>query len=275
MIDQPLGRSARWLVSHRQIMSLTHRFRLALPAAGLHFLASVLVAAVAAFLVFVVWFPYPYRDLVGGRELFILVTSVDVVCGPLLTLVLFNHLKSRRELALDLALVACIQVAALAYGMYTVAQSRPIYLAFEVDRFRAVTASDIQREALKPELGGLQRIGWRGPQVIGVREPKDNQEMMRSLDLSLSGFDPSVRPDWWVPYESVKTRVLQKSKPLRALFDKRPSDVALIQAAVKESGLKEEQLVWMPVTSFQSTGWVALLDKGNASIAAFAPVDGF
>jgi len=254
---------------------LTSRFRHAFRAAGWHLLVSALVAALAAALVFGVWFPYPFRELVGGRELFLIVVGVDVVCGPLLTLVLFNHLKSRRELTLDLSLVALIQFVALVYGLHTVVQARPVYLAFEVDRFRAVTLSDIQLEKLRPELGGLHNIGWGGPKVIGVRTPKNNEEMMRSLDLSLGGIDPSVRPDWWVPYEQVKARVQEKSRPLSDLRAKRPEMKSLIDASISESGEPEDRLVWLPITSFQSTGWVAFLDASSAEIKSFAPVDGF
>ncbi len=253
----------------------TLRFRYALKAAGWHLLGSVVVAALAAYLVFGVWFPYPYRELVGGRELFLIVVTVDVVCGPLLTLVLFNPKKSRRELALDLSLVALIQLAALAYGLHTVAQARPVYLAFEVDRFRAVTVADVQTDKLRPEQGGLQMLGWFGPKVIGVRTPQGGDEMLRSLELSLSGVDPSARPDWWVPYEDVREQVLQRAKPVSALREKQPMAREQIDALVVETGLSEEQVVWLPVTSFQSTGWVAALDKATARIAAFAPIDGF
>ena len=256
-------------------MSVIDRIRSSARAAALHFLVSLTVALVSAYLVFVVWFPYPYRDLVGGRELFILVVLVDVVCGPLLTLVLFNPRKPRWELVLDMGLVVLVQLAALAYGMYTVAQARPIYLVFEVDRLRAVTASDVYMEQLKPEKGGLQVLGWTGPRVIAVRKPKDSNEMLESLDLSLGGVDPSVRPDWWVPYETAKDRVLQRAKPLQALREKRPGDNALIDVAVKASGLGEIQLVWLPVTSFKSTGWIALLDKTTAKVVGFIPLDGF
>lgn len=251
------------------------RLRRALGAAGWHLLASALAAAVAAGLVFGVWFPYPYRDLVGGRELFLIVVAVDVVCGPLLTLVLFNHLKSRRELALDLSLVAVVQLAALIYGLHTVVEARPVYLAFEVDRFRAVTMADVQRDKLRPELGGLHVIGWNGPRVIGVRQPKDNEEMMRSLDLSLGGIDPAVRPDWWVPYGEVRSRVLAKARLASELREKRPDQKSLIDASISDSGLLEERLRWLPITSFQSTGWVAFVDATSAEIKFFAPVDGF
>jgi hypothetical protein len=254
---------------------LNSRFRRALRAAGWHLLASAVVAALAAALVFGVWYPYPFRELVGGRELFLIVVGVDVVCGPLLTLVLFNHLKSRRELTLDLSLVALIQLAALVYGLHTVVQARPVYLAFEVDRFRAVTLADIQLDKLQPELGGLHDIGWGGPKVIGVRTPKDNEEMMRSLDLSLGGIDQAVRPDWWVPYEQVKARVLEKSRPLSDLRAKRPELKSQIDASIAATGTGEDRLVWLPITSFQSTGWVAFLDASSAQIKSYAPIDGF
>lgn len=251
------------------------RLRRAFGAMGWHLLVSTLVAAVAAGLVFGVWFPYPYRELVGGQELFLIVVAVDVVCGPLLTLVLFNHLKSRRELALDLSLVAMVQLAALAYGMQTVIEARPVYLAFEVDRFQAVTMADVHRDQLRPEQGGLHVIGWSGPKVIGVRAPKDNEEMMRSLELSLGGISQSVRPDWWVPYEKVRSRVLEKGHLVSELRRKRPEQRGLIDAAISESGRSEDLLRWLPVTSFQSTGWVAFVDATSAEIKSFAPVDGF
>ena len=66
------------------------RFQAALKAALVHLSGSLLVAVMAASLVFGLWYPYPYRELSGGRDLFFLVVAVDVVCGPLLTLVLFN-----------------------------------------------------------------------------------------------------------------------------------------------------------------------------------------
>ena len=52
-----------------------------------HLLASALVAGGCAALVFWLWYPQPYDVLAGGVKLFVLVTSGDVILGPLLTLV--------------------------------------------------------------------------------------------------------------------------------------------------------------------------------------------
>jgi hypothetical protein len=256
-------------------MAGSDRWKAAAHAAGWHFLASVLVALLAAALVFGLWYPYPYRELAGGRELFFIVVAVDVVCGPLLTFVLFNPRKPRRELAMDLSLVAVVQLAALAYGLYTVAQARPVYLAFETDRFKVVSVADINPDDLKPELGGLQVLPWTGPVVIGVREPSSSEEKLASLDMSLQGVEPSARPDWWQPYEQSQARVLARAKPVDVLRSKRPEAVALIDEAVADSGRDEASLRWLPVVSFKQGNWVAFIDHQTTQVLSFAPVDGF
>lgn len=251
------------------------RFRTALPAILWHLAASLVVAALAAALVFGVWYPQPYATLAGGADLFWLVVGVDVVCGPLLTAVLYTPKKPRRELFQDLGLVALIQLSALVYGLYTVAIARPVYLVFEVDRFRVVTVADIQPDALKPEQGGLQALPWTGPETIGVRDPRDPDEKLKSLDLSMQGIEPSSRPDWWQSYELSKPQVLKRAKPIEALRKKQPGALTLINQAIADSGKQEAALGWVPLTSFKTTNWVALVDMQSAEVLAFAPVDGF
>lgn len=256
-------------------MSFRERSRAAFKAASLHFLLSLLVAAVAAVLVFLLWYPYPFRELAGGRELFLIIVVVDVICGPLLTSVLFNPKKPRWELFTDLGLVAVIQMAALSYGVYTLAMARPVYLAYEVDRFRVVSVADIQEDQLKPELGGLHLLPWTGPKVIGVREPRDSDEKMKSLELSIQGIEPSARPDWWVSFDEVRAKVKARAKTTKLLRDMRPGAQEEIDAAVRSSGLREDALVWVPLTGFKSSSWVAFVDAATSDVRAFAPVDGF
>ncbi len=54
---------------------------------GLGQAGSAVLCTGFALLVFAVWYPYPYREISGGRELFTLVVAVDVVLGPLITFV--------------------------------------------------------------------------------------------------------------------------------------------------------------------------------------------
>ena len=99
---------------------IRQRGRFAARIAALHFAISLLVAASLALLVFFLWYPDPYRALMGSFRLFSLVVAVDVCCGPLLTFVLSSPAKKPRERRLDYSLVALIQLGALAYGLHGV-----------------------------------------------------------------------------------------------------------------------------------------------------------
>ena len=119
------------------------RLHAAARAAFFHLIISLLVGALAAAAVFGFWFPYPYQELAGGQHLFLIMVGVDVVCGPLLTAMLFSPTKSRRELTLDLSLIALVQLAALIYGVHSISEARPVVLAFETDRMVSVAARQI------------------------------------------------------------------------------------------------------------------------------------
>jgi len=51
--------------------------------------------------------------------LFLIVVTVDVILGPLITLAVFNGVKPWTELRRDLAMVGVLQLAALGYGLWS------------------------------------------------------------------------------------------------------------------------------------------------------------
>ncbi|MGN8060764.1 TfpX/TfpZ family type IV pilin accessory protein [Ralstonia sp. 22111] len=252
------------------------RVRAAVKAAFIHLGLSLVVAALTAAVMFGLWFPYPYRELAGGQHLFWIVIGVDVVCGPLLTSVLFNPAKSRRELTLDLSLVALVQLAALLYGLHSVTLARPVILAFETDRLVTVSAAEINTADLPLAPAGFQALSWTGPVLIGTRTPKDGSETLKSIELSTLGIEPSARPGWWQPYEKSRPVVRQRMKRLDARRAKLPSEKqAIIDEAAKKTGLPVDQLYYLPLVSKkQLDTWIALLDA-QGTIKGYAPIDGF
>jgi hypothetical protein len=53
-------------------------------ATAIHFLVTLALAACAAALIFLVWFPSPFATMIGGTELFLLVVGCDRARGPLI-----------------------------------------------------------------------------------------------------------------------------------------------------------------------------------------------
>ena len=250
------------------------RYRVAALAAGIHSLCTVLVAALAAWLVFGVWYAYPYRELSGGRELFLLVVAVDVVCGPLLTFVLFNPQKPRKELWMDLSLVALIQLAALGYGIGTVWQARPLYLVHELDRYKVISAPDVEAEALKAMTADLKPQFWAGPQTVSIRPPKNAEEHNNVLfEAAAGGRDYGARPEFYIPYnDAAAAKALVRAKPLSVFLQKQPNQQDAARKLATEKGADMAQWFYLPVVARQD--WVAVLDK-RGQIQGFLRGDGF
>ena len=250
------------------------RYRVAAQAAGIHSLCSVLVAAAAAWVVFGIWYAYPYRELSGGRELFLLVVAVDVVCGPLLTFVLFNPKKPRKELWIDLGLVALIQLAALGYGMWTVWQARPLYLVHEVDRYKVISAPDVEAKELKALPANLKPQFWAGPQTVSIRPSINAEEHNKVLfEASAGGRDYGERPEFYLPYEGAAAlKSLQRAKPLAVFLQKQPDQQDAARKLALEKGADMAQWLYLPVIARQD--WVAVLDK-QGQIQGFLRGDGF
>lgn len=250
------------------------RFRAAFKATLVHFSLSLFVALLAAAFVFGLWYPFPYRELAGGRELFVLIMAVDVVCGPLLTFVLYNPAKPQAELVRDLGLVFIIQLAALGYGMHTVWQARPLFLAQEVDRFKVIQGPSVDADALNALPNELKPGFLSGPVVVAIREPKDLQERQKVMFESVQGGrDFGERPEFYQPYGGANAlKSLNRAKLLSVFLQKQPDQLAVAQKMATEKKADITQWMYLPVVARQD--WIAILDQ-QGQIQGFLKGDGF
>ncbi|MBS0408022.1 MAG: fimb protein [Proteobacteria bacterium] len=250
------------------------RLNFAARYAGRHLLISLLIALTSAAVVFGLWYLSLYRQLLQVEHIYLLVLAVDVVCGPLLTLVLASPKKSRRERWLDFSLIGVIQLAALAYGMHSVWVARPVALVFEVDRLVVVTANELQLDALPKAPPGLRQLPWAGVLKAGTRKAASNEEFMRNVERGLAGFSTAMQPDWWTPWSDAGAAMRARAKPLAELIARRPQAAQKLQDAARSTGHAVAGLRYMPLVSSKTLDWVALLDA-QMNMVGWAPVDGF
>lgn len=246
------------------------RFR----AAGIHLVLSLAVAAVAAALVFGVWYPYPYRDISGGRELFLLLITVDVILGPLMTVVVFNTAKPSRELRRDLSMVAIIQLAGLAYGLWTVCIARPVHLVFEIDRFRVIHAVDVPADLVDKAPAGVEALPLTGPTLLAVRTFRDKAEEADATMAALQGLQLGSRPDLWQPYVVAKDRVLQAARPVEQLRSRFGTQAPEVDAVLARAGRQAASTAYLPLAGRKSF-WTVFVDPATAQVVAFMPLDSF
>lgn len=249
------------------MLSWRDRFK----ASGIHFSISLSVAALAALLVFSVWYPYPYRDISGGRELFLILVTVDVILGPLLTFSIFDRRKSRRALAFDFSAIGLTQLAALGYGLWVVFAARPVHLVFEYDRFRVVHAVEVPQELLPKTPPGIDALPLTGPTMLPLR-PTTGSERADAVMAELAGTPTAARPDFWQPYEAARASVLQQAKPVSALKQRFPAQATLIEQGIAASGRPAERLLYLPLYG-RKEFWTALIDPDTTQVLATIPLE--
>lgn len=241
-------------------------------AFGWHFLATAALALAAAVVIFFVWYPDPFQAMLGGTKFFLLISTCDLVLGPLISLVIYNSKKSRRELVLDYSVVGLVQIAAFVYGVMSMADARPVYVAFVVDRLEVVRAMDIADEDLQSAGDAYRTRPKFGPALVGTQLPTDTKERTDLIFSSLAGRDVKVFPRYYVPYEATAEAIKQKAQTLDRLRQRHPEAQQFIEA--EKLNVPEEQLRWLPVSSPKGF-WTALLDARTARPLAYIPVDPF
>lgn len=239
-----------------------------------HLGVSVLVATACAVLVFVVWYPFPFSQIASGRELFMIVVVVDVIIGPALSLVVYNPAKPRRELWRDLGVIFFVQTAALCYGLYSVSQARPVWIAFEGDRYRVVAIPDIDTAAIGEAPPSLQQLSWTGPKMLGVRLLLNTDpDYLKSLELALAGNHPAFRPSRWVSFDTQRADAITALQSLDDLRRRRPDRAAALDQAIASSGVAASDLGWLHLASPKLDEWIVLASRKDGEPRAFLNLD--
>lgn len=238
----------------------------------IHLAISAVMAGIAAGLVFFVWYPHPFEVLAGGINLFLLITSVDVVMGPLLTLTVFNPRKPRTTLRRDLLVIGMFQAAALAYGLHTIYVARPAVLALEGNHFRVVTVVDVAEEELGKAPPGLRKLPIWGPKIVRTREPtaaEHDEAMLKAL----AGQDLGSRPSYWHDWDQLgRAQAKAAARPLSELMAHHPAQAAEIERILDRTGVPRDRLKYLPVLSRFGEG-VMLVDSATGELSGYVPYD--
>lgn len=246
-------------------MTLSRRLKAGL----MHLGGSALVAALAVTLVLGVWYPMPYWYVAGGQDLLVLMLSVDLILGPVLTAVAASPGKTSRHLAADVAVIVVLQLAGLAYGLYNVWQVRPVAMVAEYKMLRVVIAADILEEDWPKMPEGMGRWAMHRPVLMGVRVPRDGEEHQQmTLELA-RGKMPGSRPQYWQPYAQSRDQVLAWGLPVDKLQLSTDVQRASLEEAIAATGLPASALKALPVVA-RDKGWVALLDARTAEVRGYA-----
>ena len=176
-----------------------------------------MIAMVGLYFVFIVWHPNPLQKAISVTHIFLMLLSIDIVLGPLLTLLVASS-KEKKTLKFDLSVIAAVQLAAYLYGMHSIAVSRPVYIAFDKLRFEVVQADSVVRATDKTILPEYQSNPLFAPQWVSVRPYKDAAEQNQRTMLEMQeGISPSMMADLYQPLNDGWDGMLERKHRLDEL----------------------------------------------------------
>jgi hypothetical protein len=113
-----------------------------------HLAISSLIVILISMLCQFYWFPTPLLLLDGTWIALLTLAIVDIIIGPLLTLILVSSKKSKRELWIDMIMILSIQVSALSYGLIKIEQERVWAMVHLDGMFNLVPKKEVSKKYL-------------------------------------------------------------------------------------------------------------------------------
>jgi len=219
----------------------------------IHLLISALLAALVLFLVFFIWYPAPLDEALGVTNIFLILMIIDVVIGPACTLLVYK--PEKRDLLADLMIIVALQLGALGFGLWTIAEGRPVWLVFNIDRFDVVSAVDIDDRHLSDASPEYQTPSWSGPRWVRANPPADVELRSRILlEATLGGADIAQRPNLYAQLDTLSETIRKRALPLDKLNEF--NDQAAVRNALEKWPLAS---AWVPLMA-RARPMVVLLD---------------
>lgn len=181
-----------------------------------HLCISIFIALLVIGLVFFVWYPAPLAKAVGVTQIFLMMLTIDVIVGPLLGLLVYK--EGKKTLKFDLTIIIAIQISALLYGIYSIEQGRPAWLAYNVDRFELVRKNEIVDQNINQAQPQFQQSSWFKPQFVATVFAKDTNQRNNDMFAEvLGGISIAQRPERYVDFAQAKAQLQKRAQSLELL----------------------------------------------------------
>lgn len=212
----------------------------------IHLSASAAVVSSIGALMLLLWFPQPWFMHDGGWTVFRLILLVDVVLGPLLTLIVFRRGKS--GLRRDLTVIVAVQLGALAFGATTMYQYRPAFVVYGDRNFFTVTWKEV-RDATK-DIERLRRFTpERGPGIVFLRAPDDPRQkaLLRALETA-DGAPIVSRGDYYDTLSETDWKdIFGRGPSIEQLAREDPAISAELERFRRRNAVPLESFAFIPV----------------------------
>ncbi len=250
------------------------KFRL--KAFGLHLLGSACLMALALGALYLGWYRWPGWYLAGALTIALMMSGIDVVLGPLFTLLVANPRKPRRELARDISVIVAVQLIAAGYGILTLWNGRPLYYTYSEGFLEMVQAQDLSPEqiALGRKLNPELAPHWYSlPRWIYAPLPKDPNASQKIVMQTIGGGDDVIdMPSHYQPWAQGLEDIRKNLQTVEKVKELGPKDRQVATVRMREMGFAPEQPVTLPMIGKEKP-LLAVVDPAKMTIETMIRVD--
>ena len=198
------------------------------------------LSIIALFLIFAyfIWFPAPFAEISGFNKTAVILLLTNICLGPLLIFIIYKD--NKKNLKLDLSILAVIQVSAFIFGAYSFYLKHPVYAVFAVDRFTLINANSTTVDKIRyPELVNSL---FSSPKFVFAKRPEAPEKRNQLLFSVLFEGKPDLdrRPEYYEPFNQHLSSVFKRSINTDILFHDATSRKKLTDFLNKNGGIAKD-----------------------------------
>lgn len=175
-------------------------------AFSIHFAISLVIFLILLYFILVQWYPQPLFSTDGGWRVIRIIVGVDLILGPVLTLIVFK--SGKPGLKFDLAMIALVQTLALSWGVWNTYNERPAALIYTLDFFTPVPAYQLAEQGMTAKK--LKQFGNEWPVVIYIDVPKEKLSEILSESMQ-SGKPLYLQTQYYSQFNKGQTKTLKEN----------------------------------------------------------------
>jgi len=197
-------------------------------AFAIHLAISLVIFFILLYFILVQWYPQPLFSTDGGWRVIRIIVGVDLILGPLLTLIVFK--AGKPGLKFDLSVIALVQFIALSWGVWTSYNERPAAVIYTLDFFTPVTGYQLAEYGMSADK--LKQFGDDWPILIYIDIPE--KEISNVLSKALADKKPLyLYTEYYSKFSKEQAPILkQSSMDIEKYVEDKPELKKIFQKSV-------------------------------------------
>lgn len=182
-----------------------------------HLSISFIVAVLVLGWIFTVWYPVPLAKTTGVTAIVFIMLAMDVIIGPILGFIVYKAHK--KSLKFDLMIIILLQISALSYGIYSLAEGRPVWIAFNGNRFELIRNNELLDVSVNSRVDSeYHHPSLLGPKYVAVKIAENKLEREQNMFDELMGYiSLAQRPERYVAIAEANGRIIETAEDISDL----------------------------------------------------------